>query len=100
MTGQMVSLRRLASSISATRSATLASTAAKTSSTVRPEASMRGRIGTYYALPATTGCALVASIAPEGIVAEAVNVYGEIVARSGAEVSRSPGERRVAETLQ
>src|SRR3954452_11494849 len=48
----------------------------------------RGRIGTYYGLPATTGCALVGSIAPEGIVAEAVDVYGEVVARSEAQVSR------------
>ena len=53
----------------------------------------RGRIGTYYALPATIGCALVVSIAPEGVVAEAVDVYGEIVARSRAGVSRAPGER-------
>ena len=60
----------------------------------------RGRIGTYYGLPATIGCALVVSIAPEGVVAEAVDVYGEIVARSHAEVSRSPGERHVAETLK
>ena len=44
MTGQIVSPRRLASSISATRSAICASTAAKTSSTVRPEASMRARM--------------------------------------------------------
>src|SRR3954452_17277093 len=41
----------------------------------------RGRVGTYYALPGTTGCALVASLAPEGIVAEVVDVYGQIVAR-------------------
>jgi len=60
----------------------------------------RGRIGTYYGLPATTGCALVASIAPEGIVAEAVDVYGEVVARSQAPVSRAPGEHHVARTLE
>ena len=60
----------------------------------------RGRIGTYYALPASTGCVLVASIAPEGIVAEAVDVYGEIVARAEAEVSRAPGPRHVARTLE
>jgi predicted NBD/HSP70 family sugar kinase len=60
----------------------------------------RGRIGTYYGLPATTGCALVVSIAPEGIVAETVDVYGEVVARAEADVSRSPGERRVADTLR
>ena len=45
----------------------------------------RGRVGTYYGLPATTGCALVVGIAPEGIVAEAVDVHGEVVARSHAE---------------
>ena len=54
----------------------------------------RGRIGTYYGLPATTGCALVASIAPEGIVAEAVDAHGEVVARSDAEA------RDVAATLE
>ena len=55
----------------------------------------RGRIGTYYALPATTGCALVTSIAPEGIVAEAIDVYGDIAARAEAEVEpRRPGPRR------
>ena len=60
----------------------------------------RGRIGTYYALPATTGCALVASLAPEGIVAEAVDVYGDVVARSQAPVTRSPGAGQVARTLK
>ena len=50
----------------------------------------RGRIGTYYGLPATIGCALVVSIAPEGVVTEAVDVYGEIAARSHAGVSRAP----------
>ena len=44
MTGQIVSPRRLAASISSTRSAICASTTAKTSSTVRPEAAMRARI--------------------------------------------------------
>ena len=60
----------------------------------------RGRIGTYYGLPATTGCALVASIAPEGIVAEAIDVYGEVVARAEADVSRAPGARSVARALK
>jgi predicted NBD/HSP70 family sugar kinase len=60
----------------------------------------RGRIGTYYGLPATTGCALVASIAPEGIVAEAVDVYGDVVTRSRAEVSRAPGAGHVARVLK
>ena len=60
----------------------------------------RGRVGTYYALPATTGLALVASLAPEGIVAEALDVYGQVVARSQAPVTRSPGAGQVARTLQ
>jgi predicted NBD/HSP70 family sugar kinase len=60
----------------------------------------RGRVGTYYALPATTGCALVVSLAPEGIVAEAVDVYGQVVARSQAPVTRSPGAGQVALTLR
>src|SRR3954452_17223139 len=60
----------------------------------------RGRVGTYYALPATTGCALVVSLAPEGIVAEVVGVYGEVVARAQAEVNRSPGAGRVARALK
>jgi predicted NBD/HSP70 family sugar kinase len=59
----------------------------------------RGRVGTYYALPATTGWALVASLAPEGIVAEAIDVHGLLVARSQASVTRSPGAGQVARTL-
>src|SRR4051795_2448617 len=49
----------------------------------------RGRIGTYYALPAATGCALVMSIAPEGVRAEALDVYGDIVARAHGENTRA-----------
>ncbi len=60
----------------------------------------RGRIGTYYGLPGATGCALVVGIAPEGIVAVAVDVYGKVVAESRAEVSRAPGAGQVARTLE
>jgi predicted NBD/HSP70 family sugar kinase len=60
----------------------------------------RGRVGTYYALPATTGWALVAGLAPDGIVAEAIDVYGQVVARSQAPVTRSPGAGLVARTLK
>ena len=60
----------------------------------------RGRVGTYYALPPTTGRALVAGLAPSGIVAEAVDVYGQVVARAQAPVTRSPGDWQVARTLQ
>jgi Transcriptional regulator/sugar kinase len=60
----------------------------------------RGRIGTYYALPGTTGCALVVSLAPEGIVAEAIDVYGQVVARADAQVTRSPRAGHVNRTLK
>jgi predicted NBD/HSP70 family sugar kinase len=60
----------------------------------------RGRIGSYYGLPADTGHALVASIAPEGIVAEAIDVYGDVVARADAEVSRAAGAEHVGRTLE
>jgi predicted NBD/HSP70 family sugar kinase len=60
----------------------------------------RGRIGTYYALSPTTGCALVAGIAPEGIVVEALDAYGEVVARSRSEVTRAPGAGQVARMLE
>jgi len=60
----------------------------------------RGRIGTYYALPAATGCALVVSVAPEGIVAETIDVYGQLVARAEAQVTRSPGAGQVARALK
>src|SRR3954453_19054001 len=56
----------------------------------------RGRIGTYYALAPPTGRALVASIAPEGVTAEAVDIYGDVVARAQAPARRSP---KVAGTL-
>ena len=59
----------------------------------------RGRIGTYYALAPTSGHALVASLAPEGIVAEAVDVYGDVVSRAeaparGADVGGEPARAR------
>jgi predicted NBD/HSP70 family sugar kinase len=60
----------------------------------------RGRVGTYYALPATTGWALVAGLAPEGIVGEAIDVYGQVVARAQAPVTRSPGAGQVAQALR
>src|SRR4051794_41371697 len=56
----------------------------------------RGRIGTYYALAPTAGHALVASLAPEGIVAEAIDVHGDVVSRAQAPASPSD----VAQTLR
>ncbi|MDA0183693.1 ROK family transcriptional regulator [Solirubrobacter phytolaccae] len=46
----------------------------------------RGRVGTYYALGPTSGRALVVSLAPSGLVAEAVDAYGDVVARVVADV--------------
>jgi predicted NBD/HSP70 family sugar kinase len=43
----------------------------------------RGRVGTFYAL-ASFGYAVVASVAPEGIVAETLDVYGDVIARKEA----------------
>jgi DNA-binding transcriptional ArsR family regulator len=56
----------------------------------------RGRVGTYYALAPTTGCALVASLAPEGIVAEAIDVYGDVVSRAQAPAHGSSAAGRCA----
>jgi predicted NBD/HSP70 family sugar kinase len=57
----------------------------------------RGRVGTYYALSPTIGVALAVSIAPEGIIAERVDVRGETVARAQADV---PEPGRVAGALR
>ena len=55
----------------------------------------RGRVGSYYALARRPGRALVASLAPEGIVAEAVDVYGDVVP---ARTHRRPAVADVART--
>jgi predicted NBD/HSP70 family sugar kinase len=55
----------------------------------------RGRVGTYYAL-APAGHALVASLAPAGIVAETLDVYGDVVARAQASAAAAD----VAATLR
>jgi predicted NBD/HSP70 family sugar kinase len=60
----------------------------------------RGRVGTYYALSPAAGCGLAVAIAPEGIVAEAVDLHGQTVARARAEVARAPGAGEVAGALE
>ncbi|MEV6494321.1 winged helix-turn-helix transcriptional regulator, partial [Actinoplanes sp. NPDC051633] len=52
----------------------------------------RGRVGSYYALDPSVGTALAVTIAPEGVVAESLDVYGDTVAREarGADPSRVP----------
>ncbi|MEV5575231.1 ROK family transcriptional regulator [Spirillospora sp. NPDC052269] len=66
----------------------------------------RGRVGSYYALADTTRTAWAISIAPEAVVAEAVDVYGETVGRAaeGSGPSAAPDDvaaalRAVAERL-
>src|SRR4051794_17261197 len=63
-----------------------------------------GRIGTYYALSDTLGCALVASVAPEGIVAETVDAHGMVLSRSELGITRParPGQaaRRLREAAR
>ena len=60
----------------------------------------RGRVGTYYALAADLGAALVVGIAPDGVVAEAVDVHGQVVAREVEEVGRPAHPRHVARALR
>src|SRR3954453_13923166 len=60
----------------------------------------RGRIGTYYALPEDSGSALVVSIAPEGIVAETIDVYGDVVSRAVHAVTRPARPAEVTRVLR
>src|ERR1700754_4747038 len=48
----------------------------------------RGRVGSYYALSPAVGVALAITIAPEGIVAECLDIYGDTVARTVRRVDR------------
>src|SRR5215470_2868947 len=48
----------------------------------------RGRVGSYYALSGDVGAALAVSIAPEGIIAESLDVYGDTIARSRLPIDR------------
>ncbi|TQS41400.1 ROK family transcriptional regulator [Cryptosporangium phraense] len=59
----------------------------------------RGRVGTYYALAEEVGTALAISVAPEGVVAERIDAYGEVVARSEEAVARPAHPTDVAAAL-
>ena len=48
----------------------------------------RGRVGSYFALADDIGVALAVSIAPEGIVAECVDAYGDTVSRADRTINR------------
>jgi predicted NBD/HSP70 family sugar kinase len=60
----------------------------------------RGRVGSYYALADDIGTALAVSIAPEGIVAECVDAYGDTVSRAEQTISRPALPRQVADALR
>ncbi|WP_347345818.1 ROK family protein [Microbacterium sp.] len=60
----------------------------------------RGRIGTYYALAESAGCALVIDIAPLGIVAELFDVRGAVAARCVRTVARPALPHDVAGALR
>jgi predicted NBD/HSP70 family sugar kinase len=59
----------------------------------------RGRVGSYYAL-ADVGRALAVSIAPEGIVAEWIDAYGDTVSRVEQPISRPARPEQVAAALR
>lgn len=59
----------------------------------------RGRAGSYYSLTESCGAALVAGITPRGVIGEAVDVFGHVVARSRAGLGRSPGPDLAAAAL-
>jgi predicted NBD/HSP70 family sugar kinase len=60
----------------------------------------RGRVGSYYALAPDVGTALAVSIAPEGIVAERVDIYGGTIARAHEPIDRPARPQQVAAALQ
>ena len=59
----------------------------------------RGRVGSYYALAPDLGGALVVGIAPEGVVAEVVDVRGAMVGRSVRPVPHTTRSGRVRRAL-
>src|SRR6201996_6203980 len=60
----------------------------------------RGRVGTYYALAPGVGVALAISIAPEGVTAECVSAYGEVVSRAEGPLGAPARPERVAAALR
>jgi DNA-binding transcriptional ArsR family regulator len=60
----------------------------------------RGRAGVYYDLSPATGLALAVSVAPEGIVAEALDVRGKVLARETVGVTRPAKPTAVARALK
>lgn len=59
----------------------------------------RGRVGTYYGLADDLGVALVVDISPAGVVAETVDIYGDLVAREREEIARPARPTQVEHAL-
>lgn len=60
----------------------------------------RGRVGSYYTLAEGVGTAWAISIAPEGVVAEALDIYGEAIGRAEEAVGRPASSDQVAAALR
>lgn len=48
----------------------------------------RGRVGSYFGLAPDLGCAMVLSVAPEGVAAETIDAHGDVAARATEHVAR------------
>lgn len=59
----------------------------------------RGRVGTYYSLSPECGHALAVTIDPAAVVAEAVDPFGEVVAREEETLVRGAGRESVSAAL-
>ncbi|WP_250003523.1 ROK family transcriptional regulator [Actinoplanes sp. M2I2] len=59
----------------------------------------RGRVGSYYSLAPDVGLALAVSVAPEGVVAECLDAYGDLVARVEKPIGRPARPDDVAAAL-
>lgn len=60
----------------------------------------RGGVGSYYAVAPSAGCALAVQIAPEGIVAETVDVSGDVLSRAERAVPRPASRSAVTRGLK
>ncbi|CAM3508797.1 ROK family transcriptional regulator [Nocardioides zeicaulis] len=60
----------------------------------------RGQAGSYYTLSPTCGAVLVMSISPNGVVAEAIDAFGEVSARSTLLLGRDVPVDQVAKAVR
>ncbi len=59
----------------------------------------RGRVGLYYSLAPALGVALAITIAPTGVAAECIDVYGDVVARAARPIDRPAHPTQVSAAL-